>query len=125
MDRENAERAGKMSGATMSDGKYRILLTAAVFLLIAIMVASICIGRYSVTISNCVRILASNIFSVAKTWTNTMYNVVMVLRLPRVLTAALVGAGLAISGAAYQSMFKNPMVSPDILGVKSVASIGA
>lgn len=125
MDRVNAEGAGKLSGANLSDGQYRAVLAAAVALLVAVMLAAICIGRYGVTPFNCVKILASNFFDVEPTWTKTMQSVVMVLRLPRVLTAALVGAGLAVSGAAYQSMFKNPMVSPDILGVSSGASIGA
>ena len=125
MDRVNAEGAGKLSGANLSNGQYRAVLAAAVALLVAVMLAAICIGRYGVTPFNCVKILASNFFDVEPTWTKTMQSVVMVLRLPRVLTAALVGAGLAVSGAAYQSMFKNPMVSPDILGVSSGASIGA
>ena len=45
------------------------------------------------------------------------------IRLPRVLAAVVVGAGLSASGASYQSMFRNPLVSPDILGV-SAAPVG-
>lgn len=51
----------------------------------------------------------------------TLFNI----RLPRVLAALLVGGGLAVSGAAYQGMFKNPMVSPDILGASAGAGFGA
>ena len=47
------------------------------------------------------------------------------MRLPRVAAAALVGAALAVSGAAYQGMFRNPMVSPDILGASTGAGFGA
>lgn len=47
------------------------------------------------------------------------------IRLPRVLTVLLAGAGLAVSGAAYQGMFKNPLVSSDILGAGAGASLGA
>lgn len=47
------------------------------------------------------------------------------IRLPRVLAAALVGAALASAGAAYQSLFRNPLVSPDILGVSTGAGLGA
>lgn len=47
------------------------------------------------------------------------------IRLPRVLAAALVGAALAAAGAAYQTIFRNPLVSPDILGVSSGAGFGA
>ena len=51
--------------------------------------------------------------------------VVFAVRLPRVAAAALVGAALAVSGAAYQGMFRNPMVSPDILGASTGAGFGA
>ncbi len=47
------------------------------------------------------------------------------LRLPRIVGAVLVGAGLAAAGAAYQGMFRNPLVSPDILGVSAGAGLGA
>ncbi|WP_412500923.1 FecCD family ABC transporter permease [Shewanella chilikensis] len=47
------------------------------------------------------------------------------LRLPRILAALMIGAGLAASGAAYQGMFRNPLVSPDILGVSAGAGLGA
>ena len=51
--------------------------------------------------------------------------VILQIRLPRVLAAAAVGAALAASGAAYQSLFRNPLVSPDILGVSGGAAFGA
>jgi iron complex transport system permease protein len=51
--------------------------------------------------------------------------VVMEVRLPRILAAALAGAALAAAGAAYQGLFRNPLVSPDILGVSSGAGLGA
>lgn len=47
------------------------------------------------------------------------------IRLPRILAAVLVGAALAASGAAYQGVFRNPLVSPDILGVSTGAGLGA
>ncbi len=47
------------------------------------------------------------------------------IRVPRVLAGALVGGALAIAGATYQSLFRNPLVSPDILGVSAGASLGA
>ena len=51
--------------------------------------------------------------------------VLLLIRVPRVVLAGIVGAALSAAGAAYQGMFKNPMVSPDILGVSSGASVGA
>jgi iron complex transport system permease protein len=47
------------------------------------------------------------------------------IRLPRVVAAAVVGAALSAAGAAYQSLFRNPLVSPDILGVSMGAGLGA
>lgn len=52
-------------------------------------------------------------------------NVFWHLRLPRILAAIMIGAGLAAAGAAYQGMFRNPLVSPDILGVSAGAGLGA
>lgn len=52
-------------------------------------------------------------------------NLVMEIRLPRIMAAALIGAALAVSGAAYQALFVNPLVSPGILGVLAGASLGA
>lgn len=52
-------------------------------------------------------------------------NIVMSIRLPRALLAFLVGSGLAASGATFQGVFRNPMVSPDVLSVSSGASFGA
>ncbi|MBQ6388218.1 MAG: iron ABC transporter permease [Mogibacterium sp.] len=50
---------------------------------------------------------------------------IMQLRLPRIVLAALVGAGLSVSGCAFQSLFANPLATPDTLGVASGASFGA
>jgi iron complex transport system permease protein len=47
------------------------------------------------------------------------------IRLPRILSAALIGASLSVAGSVYQGIFRNPLVSPDILGVSSGASFGA
>ena len=47
------------------------------------------------------------------------------IRLPRILSAVFIGACLSVAGATYQGMFRNPLVSPDILGVSSGASFGA
>ncbi len=53
------------------------------------------------------------------------YSVVWNLRLPRTLLNCFVGAGLAVAGAAFQGIFRNPLVSPDVLGVSSGAAFGA
>ena len=57
-------------------------------------------------------------------WKGTVEYVVYELRLPRILLAVLIGMGLAATGAAYQSMFKNPLASPKILGTTDGAAVG-
>ncbi|HKA74887.1 MAG TPA: iron ABC transporter permease, partial [Xanthobacteraceae bacterium] len=52
-------------------------------------------------------------------------NVILLVRGPRVVAAVLVGAALAVAGAAFQGLFRNPLVSPDILGASSGAALGA
>ena len=71
------------------------------------------------------RILASSVFDVTQTWDDKAYGVIFTLRLPRTIGAVLVGAALSLAGAAYQGVFKNPLVSPDLLGVSSGACVGA
>lgn len=54
-----------------------------------------------------------------------LYNIIVEIRLPRVLAAVLIGAALSVSGASFQAVFRNPLVSPGILGVLSGAGFGA
>lgn len=94
---------------------------------------SLFIGRYEVPAAHVIQLLAApliNLFPdqmihIEPGWTAAEQNVIYLIRLPRVIAAVLVGAGLAIAGAAYQGLFKNPLVSPDILGVSSGAGFGA
>ena len=103
------------------------LLFAAVFLL------SFILGRYSVPLGTTLRILWARLAAlctfgravVAQTWTETEGAVVLNIRLPRILCAVLVGAALSTAGASYQGMFRNPMVSPDLMGASTGAGFGA
>jgi iron complex transport system permease protein len=72
-----------------------------------------------------VNLLFSKLFGIGQGAPPLIEMVVLQVRLPRVLGAVLVGAALAAAGAAYQAMFRNPLVSPDILGVSSGAGLGA
>ncbi len=60
-----------------------------------------------------------------QTWDSVESTVIFQIRLPRVIAALLVGGGLSVAGASFQGLFKNPLVSPDILGVASGAGFGA
>lgn len=86
---------------------------------------SFLIGRYPASPLEVVKILASKILPIEKTWSDVLNMVIFEIRLPRIIAAMLVGAGLAISGASFQGLFRNPLVSPQILGVTSGAGFGA
>ena len=102
-----------------------VLITLLVVLLVVVFFIALCAGRYSIRVTEVVRILASSVFDVTQTWDDRAYGVIFTLRLPRTIGAVLVGAALSLAGAAYQGVFKNPLVSPDLLGVSSGACVGA
>ena len=93
--------------------------------LLVIMPLSVALGRYGVPLHEVIRILLSKIFPVEQTWTAQMEAAVWNIRLPRVLLACLVGCALSAAGTAYQTVFRNPMAAPDILGASSGACFGA
>ena len=88
-------------------------------ILLALVAVAFAVGRYPVSAGD---VLAALFGQAADPTVNT---VVMQVRGPRVLSALLVGAALAAAGSAYQGMFRNPLVSPDILGVSTGAALGA
>ncbi|PWL44105.1 MAG: iron ABC transporter permease [Bacillota bacterium] len=92
---------------------------------LVVCIGSLCVGRYGIGPLEAVKILLSRIIPMESTWTPTMENVVFRIRLPRMLVAAMVGGALSLSGSVYQGIFKNPLVSPDLLGVSSGACVGA
>lgn len=96
-----------------------------VLLFIVCFFGSFLIGRYPVYPDTLLKILLSSIFPIKTTWPAQAETVVFQVRLPRVFMAAMIGGGLSCAGAAYQGIFKNPMVSPDVLGASSGAGLGA
>lgn len=98
---------------------YGILLLTTLAL-IGLMLVALCLGRYQLSLSELTATLTGQA-SVSP----VIHNIVFSLRLPRILAAAAIGAALAISGTAYQSIFQNPLVSPDLLGVSNGAAVGA
>ena len=108
-----------------ADKRYarRFAVLGAVFL--AVLLGSLLVGRYALSPGQLVHMLWTWISGGAADWPISDDKVVFAVRLPRVAAAALVGAALAVSGAAYQGMFRNPMVSPDILGASTGAGFGA
>ncbi|MDR3160958.1 MAG: iron ABC transporter permease [Spirochaetaceae bacterium] len=87
--------------------------------------ASFLVGRYGIPLKTIVDILLSRLTRALPYWDQTIETVILRVRLPRILLAIMVGGALSLSGASYQTLFKNPMVSPDILGVSAGAGFGA
>ncbi len=96
-----------------------------VIILIALFVISFALGRYPVSPLDVIKVLVSKVLPIEHTWSTTVETVVLQIRLPRILAAVLVGASLAVAGTSFQGLFRNPLVSPDILGVSAGAGFGA
>lgn len=101
-------------------------LIAVIFLIVA-MLMGISIGTVSVPALDIIKIIGSEVFRLSLSGdVDPMHiNIVMNIRLPRVILAGLVGASLAIAGAAFQGLLRNPLADPYTLGVSSGASVGA
>lgn len=82
-------------------------------------------GRYPVRPADIVKILGSKIIPITPAWAAAEETAIIQIRLPRVLAAVVIGGGLSCAGAAYQGIFQNPMVSPDILGASAGSALGA
>jgi iron complex transport system permease protein len=82
-------------------------------------------GKYPLAPGDLLRALESYLFGGNSGLSPAAETVIWSIRLPRVAAGVLVGSVLAAAGAAYQGMFRNPLVSPDILGVSSGAGLGA
>jgi iron complex transport system permease protein len=96
-----------------------------ILLPLATLYASLLVGRFTVTPSDVAHVLWAQFFPIEHDWPESVEGIVLQIRLPRAILAMFVGAGLAISGAAFQGMFRNPLVSTDILGVTAASGFGA
>lgn len=103
----------------------RATLPLLVLAVLLVLLLSFAIGRYPVPPMTALGVLAGQVLPLTRDWSGATEAVVLSIRLPRILAALLVGAALSVAGAAYQGLFRNPMVSPGILGVSHGASVGA
>jgi iron complex transport system permease protein len=100
------------------------LLVALGVLALGLLVA-FTVGRYPVTLAELIEVLLSRLMGRTAAVPPAVENVVLLVRGPRVVAAVLVGGALAVAGTAFQGLFRNPLVSPDILGASSGAALGA
>lgn len=103
----------------MSDRRKKQTFTLAAALVVAAFVMSICVGKYPLHLSEIGAILTGGETS------DIERNVFFTLRVPRTVMALLAGIGLGMAGSVYQTVFKNPLASPDIIGIASGANLGA
>lgn len=104
--------------------KKRIII-AFIIIYIAVFFISFSIGRFPIGPAELVKILLSRILPINADWTPQAESVVFNIRLPRILASSLIGAALSLSGLIFQTIFRNPMVSPDVLGASAGAGFGA
>lgn len=109
----------------VGDSGFWLKISVILGLLTALFVGSFYVGRFNIGVKDLVTILFSPITGCEQYWDDTLGTVVLNVRLPRIILAVFAGGALSLSGASYQTLFKNPMVSPDILGVSSGAGFGA
>jgi iron complex transport system permease protein len=100
-------------------------LALAVGALVLLMALAFALGRFPLSLGELAELAANKLFGASYSIAPTAETVVLQVRGPRILAALLVGAALAGAGTAYQGMFRNPLVSPDILGVSAGAALGA
>lgn len=96
--------------------------------LLAVILVSLCLGKYPLHLAEITAFFKQEWLgqiTLPPERIELLRNLLLEIRLPRILAAALIGAALASSGAAYQAMFVNPLVSPSLLGVLAGASFGA
>lgn len=100
-------------------------LAIATAVLMAGLLLAFTVGRYPVSLADLLTVLLAKVTGQTADVPTAVQSVVLQVRGPRVMAAALVGAALAVAGTAFQGLFRNPLVSPDILGASSGAALGA
>ena len=109
----------------LSSRRFPLGLCLAVAILAAAAAVSLAVGNFPVRIGQLLAVLWSALTGGDSGAPDNVKAVVLQVRAPRVAGALVVGAALAAAGAAYQNLFRNPLVSPDILGVSGGCALGA
>jgi iron complex transport system permease protein len=109
--------------------RWVLILAALLALTVAVAVVSMALGPANIGPDQVVLIILSKVpfvgSFIAQTWSTGSENIILLIRMPRVLLGLLVGASLGLAGVTTQGVFKNPMADPYILGISSGAALGA
>ena len=122
-----ARRGLALALPTSRFGRAWWLFVIGLVALVVVLVGGIVLGTADLAPGTTVAILARRLLglNIPVTWPATSEAIVMDLRLPRVLTAMVVGTGLAVAGATFQGLLRNPLADPYVLGTASGAALGA
>jgi iron complex transport system permease protein len=103
------------------------VLGGGALLLLALLVVAVAVGSTSVSVGDTAAILGHRLLGLplAQSWPASAETIVFDIRLPRVLTAMLVGGGLAMAGTVFQALLRNPLADPYVIGTAAGASFGA
>lgn len=120
-------RGGASSRALVevSARRARLVIAASAVLLLVLICGSLMLGRYPIDPVHAVLMLVDRVVPVEQVWTDQQATLFFNVRLPRIALACMVGASLSAAGAAFQGTFRNPLVSPDVLGASQGAALGA
>jgi iron complex transport system permease protein len=104
-----------------------LLAGAGLVALLVALVFGVGLGSVAVAPGDTLAIVAHRLLGIGlpRTWTDAAETIVMDIRLPRVLSAMVVGLGLAVAGATFQGLLRNPLADPYVLGTASGAAFGA
>ena len=120
--------AAKSNGWAADERRYVIYLAIVTGILIAAMLLSVAIGSVPLTLRSVVAAIAEGVMPrqsrLGGSSPTPAFTIVWLLRMPRTVMAALVGAALGVAGAQMQGLFQNPLASPDIIGVSAGGALG-
>jgi iron complex transport system permease protein len=119
MTANSQEKAASSAGQVPRLGAYGLTFVGITLLLFALFVLSLSLGSVRIPVDETLRILLGGTAEKASWGT-----IVLQFRLPKAITAVLAGAALAVAGLQMQTLFRNPLADPFILGISSGASLG-
>jgi iron complex transport system permease protein len=118
-------RAGLAARERLTAGRLAAMLAVLLLAVLVLLIVAVAVGSESVSFATILKIAVAEISGRAAAVTPEQRVIIAEIRLPRALMAMVVGAALAVAGAAYQALLKNPLADPGVLGVSSGAALGA
>lgn len=101
------------------------ILILLLLLFIFVFLFSFFLGKYPIELKDFFRVILSRFIVLEPNWNPQIETILFNIRFPRILMAAIIGAGISVAGATYQALFQNPMVSQDVLGASQGSAFGA